>query len=339
VTAVGLADAILASRDLDQRCLGRIPELRQRARCGGGRLDGGGVHGRRDAQPAGAESPGHVLLRGRGPGVVVLAVDDQHRDLIEPRELGRPVRRGEHVLGHQDQPVRVVAQHPLAQERDDVVGDSGRDGLRLQVGAPELGDSGRKDAWVRRALPIPGAEGGEHCAQLLRPRPGQCGRAGTHQRERHDLGAGPGLGEDGLAAGQPAVGVPDQVPRAGRAHDRGDVRSERRRGIAARIIGSRRLELAAHVDRDRVAAAVGQQVQDSEEVFLAAGVAGDEQGGFPLAYPGRRNRLQGRERAPGGVNRGSPDPVGQIEGGWCAHSGEPYLATLNKTSVSAPRKS
>ena len=35
---------------------------------------------------------------------------------------------------------------------------------------------------------------------------------------------------------------------------------------------------------------------------------------------------------------GTPDPIGQIEGGWCAHSGEPYLATLNKTSVPAPRK-
>jgi hypothetical protein len=128
------------------------------------------------------------------------------------------------------------------------------------------------------------------------------------------------------------------VSRPGRVHDRGDVRAEGRHGIAARIIGSRCLELAPHVDRDHLAAVGGQQVQDGDEVFLAAGVAGDEQGGLPLAHSERRNRLQGRERAPGGVDRGAPDPIGQIEGGWCAHSGELYLATLNKTSPSAPRK-
>src|SRR5207248_6902218 len=49
------------------RGLGRVPELGQRARRGGGRLDGGGVRGRRDAQPASAEPAGHVLLRRRGP--------------------------------------------------------------------------------------------------------------------------------------------------------------------------------------------------------------------------------------------------------------------------------
>jgi ATP-dependent nuclease, subunit B len=52
------------------RGLGRVPELGQRAGRGGGRLDGGGVHGRRDAA-GGREPAGHVLLRGRGPGVVV----------------------------------------------------------------------------------------------------------------------------------------------------------------------------------------------------------------------------------------------------------------------------
>jgi hypothetical protein len=145
--------------------------------------------------------------------------------MVEPCQLGRPVRRGKHVPGHQDQPGRVVAQHPPAEERDDVAGDSGRDGLRLQVGPPELGDAGPEFSRVRRALPIPGpfpglpipgpfrglpfpdAESREHRAQFLRPRTGQRGRAGAHQRERRDLGVGPG--QDGLAADQPAVGVPD----------------------------------------------------------------------------------------------------------------------------------
>src|SRR5205814_2846167 len=67
-------------------------------------------------------------------------------------------------------------------------------------------------------------------------------------------------------------------------------------------------------------------------------VAGNEQGGLPLAHPRRRNRLQGRERAAGGAYGGAPNGGRQLEGGGCAHSGEPYLATLNKTSASAPRQ-
>ena len=180
------------------------------------------------------------------------------------------------------------------------------------------------------------AEGGEHRAQVSRPGAGQRARAGAHQRERGQLGAG--RGQHGLAADQPAVGVPDQVSRAGRVHDREDVRAEGGRRVAARLVGPRGLELAAHVDRDHVPAVVGQQVQDGEEVFLAAGVAGDEQGGVPLAHPRRGRRLQGRERPAGGADGGTPNPVRQLEGGGSAHSGEPYLATLNRTSASAQRK-
>ena len=177
----------------------------------------------------------------------------------------------------------------------------------------------RRGRRASRAGPSPGA--------------GQRAGAGAHQRERGELGAG--RGQHGLAADQPAVGVPDQVSRAGRVHDREDVRAEGGRRVAARLVGARCLELAAHVDRDHVPAVVGQQVQDGEEVFLAAGVAGDEQGGVPLAHPGRGRRLQGRERAAGGADGGTPNPVRQLEGGWSAHSGEPYLATLNRTSASA----
>ena len=191
-------------RGLGQRRLGGIPELGQRTGRRGGRLDGGGVHGRGDAQAAGAEPPGHVLLRGRGPCVVVLAVDDQHRDLIEPRQLGRPVRRGEHVPGHQDQPVRAVAQHPSAEERDDMAGDSGRDGLRGQVGLPELGDPGPELSRIRSALvtllipgpipaPFPGLFPAPRASSIAsiaaaRSHAGRSGdRAGAHQGERGDL--------------------------------------------------------------------------------------------------------------------------------------------------------
>jgi hypothetical protein len=158
-----------------------------------------------------------------------------------------------------------------------------------------------------RSAPVPDAESGEHRAQVPRPGAGQRTGTGAHQRERGELGAG--RGQHGLAADQPAVGVPDQVSSAGRVHDREDVRAKGGRGVAARLVGARRLELAAHVDRDHVPAVVGQQVQDGEEVFLAAGVAGDEQGGVPLAHPGRGRRLQGRERAAGGADGGTPNPV------------------------------
>src|SRR5581483_12488498 len=79
----------------DRRCLGRVPELGQRARRGGRRLDGGGVRRGRDAEPAGAEPLGHLLLGGGGPGVVVLAVDDQYRQ-VQLGQFGGPVRGGEY---------------------------------------------------------------------------------------------------------------------------------------------------------------------------------------------------------------------------------------------------
>ena len=172
----------------------------------------------------------------------------------------------------------------------------------------------RSVAWSGRPLP-PGpaaiardAEGGEHRAQVLRPGAGQRAGAGAHQRERGELGTG--CGQHGLAADQPSVGVPDQVSSAGRVHDREDVRAEGGRRVAARLVGAGRLELAAHVDRDHVTAVVGQQVQDGEEVFLAAGVPGDKQGGVPLAHPRGRRRLQSRERAAGGADGGRRTPSG-----------------------------
>ena len=213
--------------------------------------------------------------------------------------------------------------------------------LRLEVRLPELGEAGRQRRPVRHAG-VPDAEGVQHRVQFLGSRPGERARSRAHQRQGHDIAAEgqaaagpPCAGQDGLTGHQPAVGVPDQVPGAGRVDDRGDVRGERRRAVAVLMVRTGCLELPAHVDRDDLAASVGQQVEDGDEVFLAARIAGDEQGGVPLADPRGRRRLERRERAPAGVDRGAPYPVGQVKRGWCAHSGEPYLATLNKTSAVA----
>ncbi len=301
-------------------------KLGQRAGRRGRGLHGGGVHGARDADPARAQPPGHVLLCGGRPGVVVLAVDDQHRQLAELGQLGGPVRRGEHVTCHQDEAVRIVAEHPPGQERDDRSRHSGRDRLRLQVRPPELGDAVPERGFVRQ-LSVPDAEGGEHRPQLPGPRAAEGGRSGAHQRE----GREPGVGQDGLAGHQPAVGVPDQVPGPGDLEDSGDIGRQLGHEVAVRVTRGRRLELPAHVDRHHLATTVGQQVQDRQEVFLASGVAGDEQGAVPLAHPRRRSRLERGERAAAGMNRGTPYPTRQLQGRWCAHSGETYPARLDKT--------
>jgi hypothetical protein len=151
------------------------------------------VRGPRDAHPAGAEPQGHVRLQGRRPRVVVLPVDDEHRDPGQPGKLVCPVRRGEQVPAHEHQPVRVVAEHPLAQERHDRPGHACRDGLRLQVFPPEAGHPrgqygpGRQ----RCGTGFAGAEDGEHGAQFLRPPPVKRSRTRAHQRKRTDPVTGP----------------------------------------------------------------------------------------------------------------------------------------------------
>src|ERR1700722_15415506 len=127
------------------------------------------------------------------------------------------------------------------------------------------------------------------------------------------------------------------MPGARRVDDGGNIGPQRRGAVAVLVSRGRSLELPANVNRDHLAAAVRQQVQDRQEVFLAAGIARDEQRGFPFAHPRDGSCLQRRERTTARMNRGAPYPAGQVKGGWCAHSAEPYLATLNKTSALAPR--
>ncbi len=60
------------------------------------------------------------------PGVVVLAVQHQDRRAARLGQRRRLVRAGEQVLAHRDQALGGVAQHPLAQERDDRRGHARR---------------------------------------------------------------------------------------------------------------------------------------------------------------------------------------------------------------------
>jgi len=99
------------------------------------------VRRRRDADPLRAEPPGHPVLRGWRPGVVVLAVEHQDGRAARIGKRSRLVGAAEQVLPHRDQALGTAAQHPLAQEGDDVRWRAVGHGLRLEVGLPELADS------------------------------------------------------------------------------------------------------------------------------------------------------------------------------------------------------
>ena len=206
---------------------------------------------------AGAEPAGHVLLRHRLPLVVVLAVQDEHGHR-PASQLRRPVRRGEQVRRHQAQPVRVVAQHPAARNATMSPGTPAAVAVGSRCARQSSAIPARSASLSGRSPPPPrcrrgDAEGSEHRAQIPRPGAGQRTRAGAHQRDEEN--SAPGRGQHGLADDQPAEGVPDQVSRAGRGHDREDVRARRRSPIVVRIAGSGRLVLPAHVERDHVPAA------------------------------------------------------------------------------------
>ena len=86
----------------------------------------------RDADPFGGQPRRHLLLRGRLPLVVVLAVQHEDGGLGRPGQLGRAVRGAEQVLAHDAQADGGVAQHPFPQEGHDL----GRRRPRRRPGAP-----------------------------------------------------------------------------------------------------------------------------------------------------------------------------------------------------------
>src|SRR5262249_42021396 len=102
-------------------------------------------------------------------------------------------------------------------------------------------------------------------------------------------------------------------------HQRGDVLAELRQAIGGRVVRAGRLVLTALVNGEYPAPAVGERGQDRQEVFLAAGVARDEQRGAQLTGARLGVRLQGGERAPGAAHDGAPDPGRQLQGSWGGH--------------------
>jgi hypothetical protein len=78
-------------------------------------------------------------LRGGGPGVVVLAVEDEFRDVAGGEVVGLVACR-EEMAGHGGQSGGVAGEHSLAEEFDDRDGYPIRDRLRLKTPVPDLRD-------------------------------------------------------------------------------------------------------------------------------------------------------------------------------------------------------
>jgi hypothetical protein len=111
--------------------------------------------------------------------------------------------------------------------------------------------------------------------------------------------------------------VPDQVQAlavAGDdADDRGDVGGQLTGRVAACTRGALALVLPAHVDSDHPAAGRRERLQHRDEIFLAAGEAGNEQRWPALAHARGRLRFKRCERAPVTLNGHPPDLIGQIK--------------------------
>ncbi len=98
-----------------------------------------------------------------------------------------------------------------------------------------------------------------------------------------------------------------------RADDRGDVGGQLIGRVAVRAGGTLGLVLPAHVDGDHAAAGRCERLQHRDEIFLAAGEAGNEQRGPALAHTCGRLRPKSGERAPVTLNGQPPDLIGQIK--------------------------
>jgi len=106
----------------------------------------------------------------------------------------------------------------------------------------------------------------------------------------------------------------------------GDIRGERFWPVVAVVVGAWRLVLATHVDSDHPAASRGERLEHGKEVFLAAGVAGQQQRGLALAHAAAGYRLKRCERPATGRDIDPPDALRQVESPWCAHGVAAYPA-------------
>ena len=128
------------------------------------------------------------------------------------------------------------------------------------------------------------------------------------------------------------------MPGARGVDDRGDVGAERGRGVAVRVV-RRRASRTARACRSRPPDGFRRPAGRGSRGSLPCCRCNPGRAGRrPARRPPRPARPPAPRTAPRLVlDRGAPHPVGQVKRGWCAHSGEPYLATLNKSSAVARR--
>ena len=127
---------------------------------------------------------------------------------------------------------------------------------------------------------------------------------------------------DSRAAGRAVLSLAEP------AGDQGHVGGQLAQLVGGGVVRTGGLELAAHVDRDHLAAGGRQGLQDEQEVLFAPGIARYEQGRLPLAYPAGRERFERRELAAPAFDGQPPHPGGQLQGFWCTHRRPAYPGTL-----------
>jgi hypothetical protein len=196
-----------------------------------------------------------------------------------------------------------------------VLGNPVRPGLGPQVLIPDPGDRGPQPLIRREAvLAARGVHHRQHAAQHVGALARDATGPGSEQGERGDPGR---PRERDLPRDEPAQRVPDQVQPLAvvgqRADDRGDVGGQLIGRVTVRARGALALVLPAHVDGDHPAAGRRERPQHRDEIFFAAGEAGNEERRPALAHARGRLCLKSCERPPVTVNGHPPDLIGQIK--------------------------
>jgi len=127
--------------------------------------------------------------------------------------------------------------------------------------------------------------------------------------------------------------VPKQVHLARvvgeRGRQRDDVLGELLEAVPPPVGRRIGLVLAPHVDRRHGPAGRCQRLEYGQEVFLAPGVAGYEQGSLPVSDSARRIGAQRGEWAAHRAYGRLPDPVGHVKRTGSAHGSAAYRSELD----------
>ena len=309
----GLADAGRAVLRRRMR-LGRVPERGERAGRGLRGLDRGRVRGPGNAHPLRAQPLAIWSWIVRRPGVVVLAVQHQHRRAAR----ARPARRsgpGQPAAPRPSRQARRAAapSSRVAQEVDDSAGHPSAPRPAAPAGCPRPGRSRSR----RAASGDPRLQLGEQGPE----RPAARGPVSAPGPEPSSVSeqnpAAWGEQPPARAISPPKEWPSRCTPRglrrltSGGSHrDHGRRRPARSSAYPPGSAAAGALVLPAHVDRDHPAARPRPAARARQEVFLAAGIAGDQQGGLPLADPAGGQRLQRGEGPAAGLDRDLPTPSG-----------------------------